>query len=303
MLAIVTCISTLVAIYSVGYMRGDRGYWRFFTYVGLFVFSMTMLVSASNFLLLYVFWEAVGLCSYLLIGFWYERPAAAAAGKKAFLVNRIGDVGLALGIFLIWTTYGTLNFHDTTVPGVLGQTRLALEAFVGDWRGTAICLLLLLGACGKSAQFPLHVWLPDAMEGPTPVERLDPRRDDGHGRRLPGGPLPAAVCRLARRPIRRGDHRRNHGPVGRNHRRHPDRPETDSGLFHDQPSRLHVRGPGHVHAGRGHRRHVPPRDARLLQGPAVPWGRQRNARDGRSNRHPPPGRPAAPSCPSPIGRS
>jgi NADH-quinone oxidoreductase subunit L len=176
MLAIVTCVSTLVAIYSIGYMRGDPGYWRFFTYVSLFVFSMTMLVSASNFLLLYVFWEAVGLCSYLLIGFWYEKPAAAAAGKKAFLVNRIGDVGFALGIFLIWTTYGTLNFHDTNVPGVLGQTRLVPSGgtlgFVGGWHGTAICLLLLLGACGKSAQFPLHVWLPDAMEGPTPVSAL-----------------------------------------------------------------------------------------------------------------------------------
>ena len=127
MLAIVTFISSLVAIYSIGYMHGDRGYWRFFTYIGLFVFSMTMLVSASNFVLLYVFWEAVGLCSYLLIGFWYEKPAAAAAGKKAFLVNRIGDFGFALGVFLIWTTYGTLNFHDTPAAsaGVLGQTRLA----------------------------------------------------------------------------------------------------------------------------------------------------------------------------------
>ena len=114
MLAIVTCISTLVAIYSIGYMHGDPGYWRFFTYIGLFVFSMTMLVSASNFVLLYVFWELVGLCSYLLIGFWYEKPAAAAAGKKAFLVNRIGDAGFLLGMFLIWTTYGTLTF---TTPG------------------------------------------------------------------------------------------------------------------------------------------------------------------------------------------
>ena len=90
-------------------MHGDPGYWRFFTYIGLFVFSMTMLVAASNFVLLYVFWEAVGLCSYLLIGFWFEKPAAAAAGKKAFLVNRIGDFGFALGVFLIWTTYGTLE--------------------------------------------------------------------------------------------------------------------------------------------------------------------------------------------------
>ncbi|MCE5268341.1 MAG: NADH-quinone oxidoreductase subunit L [Planctomycetaceae bacterium] len=163
MLAIVTCISTLVAIYSIGYMRGDLGYWRFFSYIGLFVFSMTMLVSATNLVLLYVFWEAVGLCSYLLIGFWYERPAAADAGKKAFLVNRIGDVGLALGIFLIWTTYGTVDFRE--VFAAAGNS-------AGDWRTTVICLLLLAGACGKSAQVPLHVWLPDAMEGPTPVSAL-----------------------------------------------------------------------------------------------------------------------------------
>ncbi|MDD4269941.1 MAG: NADH-quinone oxidoreductase subunit L [Thermoguttaceae bacterium] len=179
MLAMVTFISLLVAVYSVGYMRGDRGYWRFFAYIGLFVFSMTMLVSVSNFLLLYVFWEAVGLCSYLLIGFWYERPAAAAAGKKAFLVNRIGDFGFALGVFLIWTAFGTLNFHDTLgadgriVAGVLGEARLEGGSIgIGGGTATWICLLLLLGACGKSAQFPLHVWLPDAMEGPTPVSAL-----------------------------------------------------------------------------------------------------------------------------------
>ncbi len=178
MLAIVTCISTLVAIYSIGYMRDDPGYWRFFTYIGLFVFSMTMLVSASNFVLLYVFWESVGLCSYLLIGFWFEKPAAAAAGKKAFLVNRIGDCGFLIGLFLIWTMYGTLDFHDTVldgkvIMGVLGQSRLASPGnFVGGWPATTICLLLMLGACGKSAQIPLHVWLPDAMEGPTPVSAL-----------------------------------------------------------------------------------------------------------------------------------
>jgi len=200
MLSMVTFISTLVAIYSIGYMHGDRGYWRFFSYIGLFVFSMTMLVSVSNFVLLYVFWEAVGLCSYLLIGFWYEKPAAVAAGKKAFLVNRVGDFGFALGLFLIWTTYGTLDFHDTRPPplsqqalqnpretahellavmavhqpGVLGQMRLSPTGggYVGGAVGTAICLLLLAGACGKSAQFPLYVWLPDAMEGPTPVSAL-----------------------------------------------------------------------------------------------------------------------------------
>src|SRR5688572_21605900 len=105
MLPMVTFIATLVAIYAAGYMHGDRGYWRFFAYVSLFVFSMTMLVLVSNFLLLYMFWEAVGVCSYLLIGFWYQKPEAAAAGKKAFLVNRVGDFGFALGLFLIWTSY------------------------------------------------------------------------------------------------------------------------------------------------------------------------------------------------------
>ncbi len=187
MLAMVTFISMLVAIYASGYMHGDPGYWRFFAYIGLFVFSMTMLVSASNFALLYVFWEAVGLCSYLLVGFWYQKPSAVAAGKKAFLVTRIGDFGFAIGLFLIWCTYGTLDFHDTVVTdpatgattvqtaGVLGQTRLTAPSgvgYVGGAVGTAICLLLLAGACGKSAQFPLHVWLPDAMEGPTPVSAL-----------------------------------------------------------------------------------------------------------------------------------
>jgi NADH-quinone oxidoreductase subunit L len=181
MLCMVTFISTLVVIYASGYMHGDPGYWRFFTYVSLFVFSMTMLVSVSNFVLLYVFWEAVGLCSYLLVGFWYEKPEAVAAGKKAFLVNRIGDFGFALGIFLIWTTFGTLNFHDTlnadgslAVAGVLGQTRLADPALYNIGGGVAllIALGLMTGACGKSAQFPLHVWLPDAMEGPTPVSAL-----------------------------------------------------------------------------------------------------------------------------------
>jgi NADH-quinone oxidoreductase subunit L len=188
MLSMVTFVSSLVVIYSIGYMHGDPGYWRFFAYVSLFVFSMTMLVSVSNFVLLYVFWEAVGLCSYLLIGFWYEKPAAAAAGKKAFLVNRVGDFGFAIGLFLIWATYGTLNFHDVNaagapaavgeqiaVEGVLGQARLAQpvdEGYVGGAIGVAICLCLLAGACGKSAQFPLHVWLPDAMEGPTPVSAL-----------------------------------------------------------------------------------------------------------------------------------
>ena len=179
LLVIITSVGLLVAIYSIGYMHGDPGYPRFFALVSMFVFSMTMLVAASNFLLVYVFWEAVGACSYLLIGFWFTKPEAAKAAKKAFLVNRVGDFGLAVATFLLWMTYGTLNFHDTvladgtTMPGILGVTRLAdASGYVGGAVGTAICLLLLLAACGKSAQLPLHVWLPDAMEGPTPASAL-----------------------------------------------------------------------------------------------------------------------------------
>jgi NADH-quinone oxidoreductase subunit L len=181
MLAVVTFVGLLVAVYSIGYMHDDPGYPRFFALVSLFVFAMTMLVSATNFLIIYVFWEAVGACSYLLIGFWFSKPSAAAAAKKAFLVNRVGDFGLAIAAFLIWTTYGTLDFHDTPLPdggtavGVLGQSRLqegASGGIVAGGVGTAVCLLLLLAACGKSAQVPLHVWLPDAMEGPTPASSL-----------------------------------------------------------------------------------------------------------------------------------
>ncbi|RLS30415.1 MAG: NADH-quinone oxidoreductase subunit L [Planctomycetota bacterium] len=178
LLVIITGVGLLVAIYSIGYMHDDPGYPRFFALVAMFVFSMSMLVAASNFLLVYVFWEAVGACSYLLIGFWFTRPEAARAAKKAFLVNRVGDFGLAIATFLLWMTYGTLDFHDTwagdtVVQGILGHTRLAdAEGFVGGAVGTAICLLILLAACGKSAQLPLHVWLPDAMEGPTPASAL-----------------------------------------------------------------------------------------------------------------------------------
>jgi len=168
MLSMVTTVSLLVAIYASGYMHHDPGYPRFFAAVSLFVFSMCMLVLAGSFALMFVFWEAVGLCSYLLIGFWFQRPSAAAAAKKAFVVNRIGDFGFLLGIFLIWTTFGSLDFDL-----VLGnQYRLNEIAAAQPERITLICLLLFVGAVGKSAQFPLHVWLPDAMEGPTPVSAL-----------------------------------------------------------------------------------------------------------------------------------
>ncbi len=165
MLLVVTGVGFLIHLYSAGYMHGDPGYARYFTYLNLFVFSMVMLVLAGNFLLLYVFWEAVGLCSYLLIGFWYEKQSASDAGKKAFIVNRVGDFGFGLGIILIWTTFGTLNYAE-----VFGKAPTTLVADGGT--ATAIALLLFMGACGKSAQLPLYTWLPDAMEGPTPVSAL-----------------------------------------------------------------------------------------------------------------------------------
>ena len=165
MAVVVTGVSTVIHIYSVGYMAEDRRYSRYFTFLNLFVFAMLILVLGNNFLMMYVGWEAVGLCSYLLIGFWFERPSAADAGKKAFLVNRIGDFGFALGIMLIFTTFGSLDFSAifANAPSFLPR---------GSELATAITLLLLMGAVGKSAQIPLYVWLPDAMEGPTPVSAL-----------------------------------------------------------------------------------------------------------------------------------
>ena len=165
MLLVVTTVGFLVHVYSIGYMHGDGGYYRFFAYLPLFVFSMLMLVLADNFLLLFVFWEGVGLCSYLLIGFWYKRRSAANAAKKAFIVNRVGDLGFGLGIMWIFASFGTIAFY-----GEEGVFARAGEMTTGTITG--IALLLFLGACGKSAQFPLHVWLPDAMEGPTPVSAL-----------------------------------------------------------------------------------------------------------------------------------
>ncbi|MBI5869463.1 MAG: NADH-quinone oxidoreductase subunit L [Actinobacteria bacterium] len=162
MLLVVSTVGFMVHVYSIGYMKGDGGYYRFFAYLNLFMFSMFMLILGNNFLMLYVFWEAVGLCSYLLISFWYTKKSAANAGTKAFLVNRVGDFGFGLGIMLIFVTVGTLSYSGV----------FASAGAIGSGTMTAICLLLFMGAMGKSAQFPLHVWLPDAMEGPTPVSSL-----------------------------------------------------------------------------------------------------------------------------------
>jgi NADH-quinone oxidoreductase subunit L len=159
---LVTGVGTLVHVYSIGYMEHDPDRRRFFAYLNLFLASMLLLVLASNFVLLYVGWELVGVSSYLLIGFWFRRPSAATAAKKAFVTNRVGDVGLSIAVVLIFTTFGSVAFKDV----------FANASRMTSGTATAICLLLLLGACAKSAQFPLHVWLPDAMEGPTPASAL-----------------------------------------------------------------------------------------------------------------------------------
>jgi proton-translocating NADH-quinone oxidoreductase chain L len=165
MIVMITFVGTLIALFAGGYMQGDPGYPRFFAAVSLFIFSMCLLVLANNLLLLYAGWEGVGVCSYLLIGFWFAKPSAAAAARKAFLVTRIGDVGLMLGILWLWVSTGykldyqsIFDFYKNQEPGGAALT--------------VACLLLFCGAAGKSAQFPFHVWLPDAMEGPTPVSAL-----------------------------------------------------------------------------------------------------------------------------------
>src|SRR5438105_5060382 len=167
MLLVVTGVGFLIHIYSVGYMWEDGGYYRFFSYLNLFMFFMLTLVLASNYLLMFIGWEGVGLASYLLIGFWFTKDSAAAAGKKAFIVNRIGDFGFLIALFLIIQHFNTLDFQHVFAAVQLFGPETGGAGFL-----TAIALLLMVGACGKSAQIPLYIWLPDAMEGPTPVSAL-----------------------------------------------------------------------------------------------------------------------------------
>ncbi|HVL77068.1 MAG TPA: NADH-quinone oxidoreductase subunit L, partial [Noviherbaspirillum sp.] len=170
MMVVVTFVSLMVHIYTIGYMADDEGYNRFFSYISLFTFSMLMLVMSNNFLQLFFGWEAVGLVSYLLIGFWFKRPTAIYANMKAFLVNRVGDFGFVLGIGLLLAYSGSLSYADVFAA----RDNLATIGFPGtDWHMlTVACICLFIGAMGKSAQFPLHVWLPDSMEGPTPISAL-----------------------------------------------------------------------------------------------------------------------------------
>jgi len=174
MMAVVTFVSLMVHIYTIGYMEDDDGYQRFFSYISLFTFSMLMLVMSNNFLQLFFGWEAVGLVSYLLIGFWFKKPTAIFANMKAFIVNRVGDFGFILGIGLIVAYAGTLNYAEAFAKGPeLARIVFPGSLFGGEWMLiTVACICLFIGAMGKSAQFPLHVWLPDSMEGPTPISAL-----------------------------------------------------------------------------------------------------------------------------------
>jgi hypothetical protein len=255
MLLVVTGVGFLIHVYSTGYMKGDPGYAKFFAYLNLFVFAMLMLVASSNLLGLFIGWEGVGLCSYLLIGFWYEKGWPAEAGQKAFVMNRIGDACFLVGSFLLVRMFGTLDLSDVgaMVPGVLGGSgqhdlELALAA-----------LLLFGGCCGKSAQFPLFTWLPDAMAGPTPVSALIHAATmvtAGVYLVVRLNPLFAASPRCAGRDRRRrsahGAHRRVHGARAARHQEGPR-------LLDRQPARLHVPG---AWIGRLRGRDLPPRHAR-----------------------------------------
>jgi NADH-quinone oxidoreductase subunit L len=172
MMVVVTFVSLMVHIYTIGYMHEDPGYQRFFSYISLFTFAMLMLVMSNNFMQLFFGWEAVGLISYLLIGFWYKRPTAIFANLKAFLVNRVGDFGFLLGIAVILMFTGSLDYMEAFRQVDLLQTQLSIPGFGSGSALTIACICLFIGAMGKSAQVPLHVWLPDSMEGPTPISAL-----------------------------------------------------------------------------------------------------------------------------------
>src|SRR5205085_7456902 len=165
---IVTGVGLCIFVFATGYMHGDQGFYRFFAYMGLFMFSMLVLVLGSNFLLMFVGWEGVGLCSYLLIGYYFDRKEAGDASRKAFITNRIGDFGFALGVFAIIATFGTAQYTDVMRQASAYPIEMLGTFGIMSW----IALGLFIGACGKSAQIPLYVWLPDAMAGPTPVSAL-----------------------------------------------------------------------------------------------------------------------------------
>ena len=229
---LITGVGSLIHIYAVGYLDHDPGRRRFFGYFNLFIAAMLLLVLANGYLVLYVGWEGVGLASYLLIGYYYTRPSAATAAKKAFIANRVGDVGLSIAIMLMFAYLGSTDFQHV-FAGVAGLHPGVI---------TALALMLLLGACGKSGQFPLQTWLPDAMEGPDPGVGADPRGDHGDRRGVPDRPVGADLRPDRGRPHRGHHRRRDHPAVRLCLRVRPGRPEAGAGLLHGQPDRLHVPG-------------------------------------------------------------
>ena len=235
MIAFVTFVGFLIHVYSVGYMGHDKGYGRYFAYLNLFMFAMLVLVLADNFLLLFVGWEGVGLCSYLLIGYDYWKKSAADAGKKAFVVNRIGDFGFILGIFGVFALFGTLEFGKVFAAAAADPARVAPYL-------TLICLCLFVGACGKSAQFPLYVWLPDAMAGPTPVSALI------HAATMvTAGVYMVVRCNVFFRLApdgagRRRDRRRLHGDLRRVDRARAERHQEGARVLDGFAARVHVPG-------------------------------------------------------------
>ena len=287
-LLLITGVGSLIHVYAIGYMEHDARRRRFFGYLNLFVAAMLTLILSANFVGLFLGWEGVGLASYLLIGFWQHKPSAAAAAKKAFVINRVGDIGLSLAIALMFATFGTTDFG--------GVSELAGEASQDTL--TALGLLLLLGACGKSAQVPLQAWLLDAMEGPTPVSALI------HAATMVTAGVYLVVrsnfiFELAPDRADRGRRRRDgHAPVGCGPRLRQGRHQEGARRLDDEPDRLHDARrrprPGGLPV-----RDLPPAHARLLQGQHVPRRRLGHARDGRRRRHAPLRRRSTRRCRSP----
>ena len=281
-LLFVTGVGMLIHIYSIGYMAHEGGYYRFFGYLNLFMFSMLTLVLGNNYTMMFVGWEGVGLCSYLLIGFWFKKHSASTAANKAFIVNRIGDAGFLMGMMTIAWYFGSVRFTDIT------HTLHTSHFAVGDPVITFATLMLFIGACGKSAQLPLYVWLPDAMEGPTPVSALI------HAATM----VTAGVYMVARSNALfiagadqhedRGHHRRADGDLRRLDRPGAERHQARARLLHRLAARIHVPGAGR---GRVCRRRVPRVHARLLQGAAVPRLRLGDPRHERRAGHAQHGRP------------
>ena len=264
MLLVVTGVGFLIHVYSIGYMHGEEGFYRFFSYLNLFTFSMLLLVMGNNLLLMFIGWEGVGLCSYLLIGYYFHKKSAGDAGKKAFVMNRVGDFGFLLGLFTLYWYLGSQHGIWT-----IQFTELAKHAELLPVGGvvTIITLCFFLGATGKSAQIPLYTWLPDAMEGPTPVSALI------HAATM----VTAGVYMIARMNflyIKAPETMMVVAVIGgcyralrRNHRHRPERHQAGPRLLDRFPARLHVPG----HGGRRLcRRHLPPDDPRLLQGLPLP---------------------------------